>query len=349
MQITGHEIRDRVAGAFFGAAIGDALGMPVEFFSRDAIQRKFGWITGFESYQGKNVARPWRVGEWTDDFSQALCVANTLMLHGYLDDMALARRLVTWARTDGRGCGTLTAELMTHVGFLAAPTRIAYEIWRSTPEGANAPNGALMRMFPAALWDFWESRRMLSNVDHACVVTHADPRCRRSCQIMAYTMGMQMGFSEEMDTQKKIENELMFVLTGMNATGDQELMDIVIRQIKGSIEDLKLNTQQGYTYKALAAGLWALCNATNFESGLLPIINEGGDADTNGTVAGALLGIKYGFAGIPRRFVTGLREAYNVAHVANKFIGRMLERIGDRSDEHYEDPDNSGRSGGVAG
>jgi ADP-ribosylglycohydrolase len=62
----------------------------------------------------------------------------------------------------------------------------------------------------------------------------------------------------------------------------------------------------GYTYKTMAAGFWALNHASSFEDGLIQIVNEGGDADTNGAVAGALLGARFGISAIPPRFVTGI-------------------------------------------
>ena len=148
------ELRDRIRGAFWGAAIDDALGMPTEFLSRNEVYGRFGYVTGFESYTGKIIQRPWDVGEWTDDFSQALRVAFVLVEHKGLDERALAPELAEWAKEDGLGCGALTAELLRHEKFLAEPSEVADEIWQRTEEGRNAPNGALMRTFPTALWDF---------------------------------------------------------------------------------------------------------------------------------------------------------------------------------------------------
>lgn len=64
----------------------------------------------------------------------------------------------------------------------------------------------------------------------------------------------------------------------------------------------------GYTLKALGAGLWALKHAGSYLEGILAVIHEGGDADTNGAVAGALLGAKYGFTKLPMALVDGLIE-----------------------------------------
>ena len=65
---------------------------------------------------------------------------------------------------------------------------------------------------------------------------------------------------------------------------------------------------RGYTLKAMAAALWALWYPTNFVEGLVSIVNEGGDADTNGAPAGAVLGARFGYNAIPAEYTEGLNN-----------------------------------------
>ena len=327
MKLSEAELRDRIRGAFWGAAVGDALGMPTEFLSRDEVYAKFGYVTGFESYRDQIIKRPWNVGEWTDDFEQALCVTRVLLEHKKLNERALAEKLVHWLESDGRGCGALTAELLRHEKFLEEPSEVAAEVWQLTKEGRNAPNGALMRTFPTALWDFWDDGTVSKNTKIACAVTHADPRCQRSCLTMAYLLGYLMGWPEAIDTPRKLSAELRDFIEKMGWQEDEELKDIITQKITRPIAGLKLNESIGYTYKALSAGLWALCNGTSFEDGLLPIINEGGDADTNGTVAGALLGVKFGENAIPKNLRSGLLKSEELSSFADAFIDAIADRI----------------------
>jgi len=91
----------------------------------------------------------------------------------------------------------------------------------------------------------------------------------------------------------------------------QEYFDILMN---GHLDDLHLDEglnpcepdTMGYTLKAMASGLWAVKNATSFQDGLHKVIYEGGDADTNGAVAGSLLGARFGFFNIPEYLVKGL-------------------------------------------
>ena len=327
MKLSEDELRDRIRGGFWGAAVGDALGMVPEFMKKEDIKARFGIITGFESFVGIPVRRVWQVGEWTDDFEQALCVARVLLEHKKLTERALAEKLVYWLESDGRGCGALTAELLRHEKFLEEPSEVAAEIWQRTEEGRNAPNGALMRTFPTALWDFWDAEAVVNNTKAACAVTHADPRCQRSCLMMAYVLGTLMGWPHTLDTQKKLTAVLGRFIKKMGWQDDEELKDIITRKITRPISELKLNESIGYTYKALSAGLWALCNGTSFEDGLLPIINEGGDADTNGTVAGALLGVKFGENAIPKHLRSGLLKSEELSSFADAFIDAIMDRI----------------------
>jgi ADP-ribosylglycohydrolase len=72
-----------------------------------------------------------------------------------------------------------------------------------------------------------------------------------------------------------------------------------------SVQELELsgNNTIGYCLKSFGAGLWALRYARSFEDGIAQVVREGGDADTNASVVGAMLGAKFGFAGIPKEFV----------------------------------------------
>ena len=76
----------------------------------------------------------------------------------------------------------------------------------------------------------------------------------------------------------------------------------------------------GYTLKPLAAGLWALAHAGSFEDGLLRVIQEGGDADGNASVVGALLGARYGIGAIAARLVQGLTRKRFLSKVSNELL-----------------------------
>lgn len=75
----------------------------------------------------------------------------------------------------------------------------------------------------------------------------------------------------------------------------------------------------GYTLKAMAAGLWCVYHARSFKEGLLAIVNEGSDADTNGAVVGSLLGAKYGYESIPSKYIAELN--------GKEILGQLIMNI----------------------
>ena len=73
----------------------------------------------------------------------------------------------------------------------------------------------------------------------------------------------------------------------------------------------------GYTLKALGSALWCLFHANDFEEGLLRVVNEGGDADTNAAVACAMLGAKFGYTSIPQKYTDGLTRKSDLMRIIN--------------------------------
>lgn len=97
--------------------------------------------------------------------------------------------------------------------------------------------------------------------------------------------------------------------------------------------DLDESISMGYTLRTLSAALWCYWHSTSFEDGLLAVVNEGGDADTNGAVACAILGAKFGYRSIPKNYIVNLhnREVYN-----NK-ITSLIQQIINESDAHLSE------------
>jgi ADP-ribosylglycohydrolase len=118
----------------------------------------------------------------------------------------------------------------------------------------------------------------------------------------------------------------------MESTGySPEIIQYLDISRTGNLQDLDLDeglnpnesNRFGYTLKALSAGFWALKNASSYRDGVLQVIHEGGDADTNAAVVGAMLGAKYGFSSIPIDWVNELHDSRDLEIRAV----RMLELI----------------------
>jgi ADP-ribosylglycohydrolase len=110
---------------------------------------------------------------------------------------------------------------------------------------------------------------------------------------------------------------------------DGRIKPYIDKAWSSSAEELQLDEpdSMGYTLKAMSAGLWAYVHAENFEHGLLEVINEGGDADTNGAVAGSILGAKFGYHSIPQKYIDGLIRRDILEAKFKEYIDRLQKHF----------------------
>ena len=136
-------LRDRYRGCLLGLAIGDALGAPVEFYSRDQIKSEFGTVTEYHN-------SPFGKGAWTDDTSMALDIAESYIQFGDCNPDDIIARFLHWYETDGRGIGILIRKVLDLILVGMEPQAAANEAWQRSGR-FSAGNGALMRCAPIAL------------------------------------------------------------------------------------------------------------------------------------------------------------------------------------------------------
>lgn len=282
-------VRDRIIGCVFGNAIGNAVGLPAEFLSKKQVMAK--WPKGINGYVGDK-------GDWDDDDTmQMMCLLDEIVAKGRIEPTSLAARLRNWYDTDGRGCGFLVQRVLHNRKFLTAPFEAAHEAWEASGF-TNAPNGALMRTSVVGLL----RDDVVENTVDACKITHADPRCIGSCVVFTELIHNLVWHGKELSL-----NEIKEIADRY----DSRIVEWVDRAAIGSLDSLDIDKRDsiGYTLIALGSALWAYFHSPDFQSGVVSIVNEGGDSDTNGAIVGALLGAKFGFSGIPAYFKENLADA----------------------------------------
>jgi len=290
---------NKLKGILFGQAIGDALGLGCEFLSKKEIAHYY--PNGFSDYnqiiQDEHRKR-WGIGAWTDDTDQFLCLYDSVIENQgevVLGDVSL--RLYNWFLSGGMGIGKLTNSVFKMPEYTKYPDKCAELAWKMTRKQA-APNGALMRNGVIAMMNYQNLGKALSLSEAICKLTHFDPRCIDSCKIHT-TLLISLIKGEKLTLNEVMERS--------DVQDDRTVSHINIF-LTHNLEDLNLDNSNevGYTLKALSSALWVYFYAESFEEGLIKIINEGGDADTNGCVAGTVLGAKFGFDSIPKRWIKGL-------------------------------------------
>ena len=291
-------IKNKIKGLIYGQAIGDALGLGTEFMSKSEVRAKYpNGLTNYDQiFQDKHRSR-WGKGSWTDDTDQFLCILDSIIANRSINLLDIASRFYYWYLAKPMGIGRTTISVLTMPQYTLYPQKAAELVWKIKKKKV-APNGGIMRTSIVGVWNFWDQESVLINSEQICGLTHHDQRCKDSCKVIGYLISSEL--NERPVKQIKLQEFISKL--------DERVIEYLSLPIDKDISTLCLDATQdmGYTLKTLSAGLWAYYNADGFEDGIMQVIHEGGDADTNGCVAGSLLGVKYGFDSIPEIWVDGL-------------------------------------------
>lgn len=312
-------LEDRVFGVLFGQAVGDALGLGTEFMSREDVAWHYPEGLGrYEQIIQDAHRRRWKPGDWTDDTEQMTMILDSLLETGRADVRDIGRRIYNWVvHARGEGGGMTVEAVLKHPRFAEDPHAAAQAVWEKSGRRIAA-NGGVMRTSVLGLWDFDDPARIRANAEAACKVTHFDPRCVGSCVAVSLLVNALVhGRLADETLLKEIRN----AIAGYDARLDEAFA--LAEHADPSALELDEDEAIGYTLKPLAAGLWALRHASSFEDGLLRVVAQGGDADSNAAVVGALLGARDGLRAIPTRLVRGLTRAAYLSRVAKALLSRI--------------------------
>ena len=275
--------QDRALGAFLGLAVGDALGTTLEFQDRDSQPPHTEMLGG-----GVFDLAP---GQWTDDTSMALALADSLVAHPTLDATDLMQRFVAWGERGDYSCtgtcfdiGITTRQALQRFTVTGNP-------FAGSDASDTAGNGSIMRLAPVALVALSDAALAERLAVDQSRVTHAAPACLDACRFMVEVLRELIAGGEAPFRPRE-------------PGAFPSIKDLVRGAYTGKTRKEIRST--GYVVDTLEAALWAVQRTTNFEDALVLAVNLGGDADTVGAVAGQLAGARYGLSGIPRRWLAPL-------------------------------------------
>lgn len=309
--------RERAVGALAGLAVGDALGVPVEFEPRQA--RESSPVTGLRG--GGTWGCP--PGTWSDDTSLALCLAESIVLRGF-DPADSGARFVAWmdeglwaARGSAFDIGGATRRALGRIRS-GMPAVMA----GGRGENDNG-NGSLMRILPAALWlgPLPEPLRFRAIASYSAV-THGHPRSILGCWLLALVAARLLAGEAPREAYELGMSEARSFLGGLPAPVRGEA-GAYARVLDGGLPELPSSAVRGsgYVVHCLEASLWCLLANGDYPSSVLAAVNLGEDSDTTGAVAGGLAGLAYGEAGIPREWVQGIARSGEVLALARRLGG----------------------------
>lgn len=301
-----------IKALIFGQAIGDALGLASEFMTEEEV--RYFYPTGISAYEDIIEDRHrslWKKGAWTDDTDMMLCILDSIVEHKAINLTDIATRFLHWKQTNGIGIGRHTLNVLSLGDYVDNPFKASELVWNMSRK-QSAANGAIMRTAILGCWNYKDWGAVKSNTENVCKLTHYDPRCVASCVIITYII------HRHLTNQVVLKSDILSIANEY----DSRIIEYVELAYQNNINILALDEcgKIGYTLKTLSAALWAYNYSSDFYSGIRIIIEKGGDADTNGAVTGAFLGLKFGLNSIPKSLIENLVGSDILVNKINTFI-----------------------------
>lgn len=291
-----------------GVVVGDALGCPVQFESREEVARHP--VTGMRGFGTFDMP----VGSWTDDSSLTLALRESIRRTGTIDYVDIMNNFVLWlyrgrftpfgeAYDIGRG----TMRAIRKYKYSHGPHRAG-----SRSENNNG-NGSLMRIMPAVLYCCEKALppdEAIDIVHKVGSLTHAHIRANIACGLYYFMADAILTGDGTLSRRMQDGMDKGFVFYE-RYLADHENLEYYNRlhdltSFASLPEDQIRST--GYVVDALEAAVWSLLNTDSFRDALLKAVNLGDDTDTVGAIAGGLAGLYYGYEAIPEEWVDALQR-----------------------------------------
>lgn len=290
---------DHYRGCLLGLAVGDAVGTSVEFKPRGT----FPPVTGMDGGGAFNL----QPGQWTDDTSMALCLAESLVEKNGFDASDQLQRYLAWYQD---GYWSSTGKCFD----IGNATRQALEKFKASgnpnsgsPHPSSAGNGSLMRLAPVALFYAPDKKQARTYAVRSSRTTHGAKECLDACALFAGMLVSALaGRSKE---------SILF---------DASVAGIVSEKIlaiaRGSYRDKTAQhiRGNGYVVDSLEAALWCFWTTDDFSEAILAAANLGDDADTTAAICGQIAGAYYGQSAIPIPWLDKLHRRDEIIALAER-------------------------------
>lgn len=297
------DLKNRYRGALLGLAAGDAVGTTLEFKPRGSFEPLTDMVGG-----GPFDLEP---GQWTDDTSMALCLAESLIRCDAFDPRDQMNRYANWYQ---HGYWSSTGTCFD----IGVATRGAIHSYLVTGEPLagnidpdSAGNGSIMRLAPVAL-RFARKPELQAMAVLSSRTTHAAEECLDACRLLAVALERALAGCDKTEVLDLAASEV----------SSQRLRDIAAGGYRSATRDQIRGT--GYVVDSLEAALWCFHQHDTFAGAVLEAANLGDDADTTAAVVGQLAGAFYGVAGIPAAWLARVHRGDEIAALADGLLQRNL-------------------------
>jgi len=313
----GGQMEDRARGVMLGVVVGNLLGLAIEGKSRSWIQERYPY--GVREIQPSEMAKP-----MDDDPAQSVELAEALLEGGDLVER-FAAKLVSWSVLNGRGMGRTTRQSINQLKDKVPAPVAAYAVYRA--KGGDAPNGGIMRCAPVAIARRRQPELLVHDTADTCAVSHYAPASQWSCVIVNAAIAVLLSGGvpdlKELLAAARADGCPDLVAEARGAGVPTGLLESAMRGRSASSDTRWMRGGErrgvrGHTVMTMQAGLWAAITPLKFEDALIALVNSGGDTDTNGALAGAVLGARYGASSIPLRWTAHVSQRDRLTDLADR-------------------------------
>lgn len=314
-------IIDKIKAVMIGHAVGDALGVPVEFASREEVENApVTDMEGFGTY-------PYPAGTWSDDTSMSLAALDSLA-QDKIDWEEIMKNFGKWLDSGGYTPSGETFDvgrtcMRAVINYFTNGTDALHS--GESAEHSNG-NGSLMRIHPFVLYLYAKGNLDLDTIHNASALTHAHERSKMACGIYAFVLwellnspskdSIVKGLSKAKQFYKDNEEMKVYYKMLFRRIGLTELHfedpDTFKRATRDEIKS------SGYVVDTIEAVIWCLMNTHSYKECVLTAVNLGGDTDTIAAIVGGLAGALYGYESIPKEWLDTL--------IKRDYIEEMCER-----------------------
>ncbi len=302
------DLEDRYRGCLLGLAVGDAVGTTLEFKTPGSFEPIADMVGG-----GPFGLAP---GQWTDDTSMALCLAESLVERQGFDPVDQLERYDRWYRegylsSTGRcfDIGNTTREALHRFERTQEPWCGSTDLWA-------AGNGSLMRLAPVPMFCRCDPEKAIEKAGDSSRTTHGAPAAIDACR---YYAGLLVGALNGASKEELLSDRYCPIPEYWR---DQPLVNDIDAVARGSFRRKEPPEIRGagYVVRSLEAALWAFHKGVSFRDGCLLAANLGDDADTTAAIYGQVAGAFYGASGIPQSWLDRLYQRERIKGSADALL-----------------------------
>ncbi len=313
--------QNKIHAALFGLAVGDALGVPVEFKDRDYLKRfPVKDMLGYGTHE-----QP--LGTWSDDSSLTFCLAESLCKQYDIND--IGKKFVQWRNEEiwtphGK---VFDIGISTNQAIHSIATGTKPILAGGYSEMDNG-NGSLMRILPLVFYiKELKIEKRFDIIKDVSSITHAHIRSVLACFIyLEYALKL-LENKTKWEAYKEMQIEVNYFLNN-NPICSQKEMDKFHKILENQIENYDIQVlyeleeneinSSGYVLDSLEASLWCILTSKSYEETVLKSVNLGKDTDTTAAISGGLAGLLYGYDVIPSNWIAVLSRKEDITKLCDE-------------------------------